>query len=422
MFVQAKVQPANTPAPTSATDDGTNPPSTTAKGTTPSLSTPPMLLRLALLASQAQEIIAPKSTASPVPASKTADPQKDSAANPSQQQSGSSDLSTLMIQALILASNAQQNAAGATPPSPATTTAAATSTITTTIMGTNLPILDQTQGTIAVPAKEKKSDATTAKGSFLQASSSASSTDTTANGLLASGVTTIGQLLASQTVTPNVGNKNSSFVNLAASASSVAGTANVEKGKAMNADLNIPQLTAISSLATQSTPTRQAPADVNILLSSNNDFQDALKQVMHVAQLTQTSESRAPMRIAIEIQTPPGAIVNVYVSRQNDQWRAQLSTNDPQALTWVQDKMNSIRSGDVGVDVKWLPPQMESTASSSNNSNPDWNRGGQNPSSYQQPDERSQSQRQRKPSAEPEFATVGADDFMNTLSAIGEAA
>ena len=50
------------------------------------------------------------------------------------------------------------------------------------------------------------------------------------------------------------------------------------------------------------------------------------------------------MRVAIEIQTPPGAIVNVYVSKQpDDQWRAQLSTNDPQALSWVQDKMSSLR-------------------------------------------------------------------------------
>ena len=121
---------------------------------------------------------------------------------------------------------------------------------------------------------------------------------------------------------------------------------------------------------------------------------------MHVAQLTQTNESRTPMRVAIEIQTPPGAIVNVYVSRQNDQWRAQFSTNDPQALAWVQDQMNSLRqSGDLGVDVNWLPPQMESgtARARATNSNLAWDRGGQNQSSYQQPDERSQSQRQRKP-------------------------
>ena len=49
----------------------------------------------------------------------------------------------------------------------------------------------------------------------------------------------------------------------------------------------------------------QGPADMHIQLASNHDFTDALKQVMHVAQLTQTSESRAPMRVEMEIQTPP---------------------------------------------------------------------------------------------------------------------
>ncbi len=189
----------------------------------------------------------------------------------------------------------------------------------------------------------------------------------------------------------------------------------------MNADINIPQLAALSGLGVQTSSLRPAPADVNVLLASNSDFEDALKQVMHVAELTQTNQSLTPMRVAIEIQTPPGAIVNVYVSRQNDQWRAQLSTNDPQALTWVQDKMNSIRSGDLGVDVKWLPPQMESS-SGGNNSNLAWNRGSQNQPNYQQPDERSQSQRQKKARPEPELAAVGASHFMDTLTAIGEAA
>jgi hypothetical protein len=333
----------------------------------------------------------------------------------------------MMVQALILASNAQQTATNAATSTPATiaaagSTTAATTTITTTIVGRDLPLLGLTKGAIASPLKEKKSDAPTSKGSFLQPTSTTSITDASPNGLLGSGAATASQLSVLQQVTPTSVNKNSSNNALTSPTSSIAGTANVEKGKAMNADLNSPQLAAISSLGTQGAALRQAPADVNILLSSNNDFQDALKQVMHVAQLTQTSESRTPMRVAIEIQTPPGAIVNVYVSRQNDQWRAQLSTNDPQALTWVQDKMNSIRSGDVGVDVKWLPPQMESSSSSSNNPNPGWERGGQNQSSYQQPDERSQSQRQGRPSAEPELATVGTNDFMNTFTTIAEAA
>jgi hypothetical protein len=168
---------------------------------------------------------------------------------------------------------------------------------------------------------------------------------------------------------------------------------------------------------------------MNILLGSNNDFQDALKQVMHVAELTQTSQSLTPMRVEMEIQTPPGAIVNVYVSKQNDQWRAQLSTNDPQALAWVQDQMSSLRhSSDLGVSVRWLPPQMESgtsatsTSSSNQDSNLDWDRGGQNQSSYQQQDERSPSGREEESEAFPELATIGASPFLSSLTALGRAA
>jgi hypothetical protein len=112
------------------------------------------------------------------------------------------------------------------------------------------------------------------------------------------------------------------------------------------------------------------------------------------------------------------------VSRQNDQRRAQLSTNDPQALSWVQDQMTSLRqSNDLGVEVKWLPPQMESTASSSTpDANLSWDRGGQGQSNYQQPDERQQPPRQNKPGVLPALAEVGANPFMNSLAALGRAA
>ena len=196
----------------------------------------------------------------------------------------------------------------------------------------------------------------------------------------------------------------------------------------MNANLNLAGLEILSGYGVN-TPAQQNAPDMSILLSSNNDFQDALKQVMHVAELTQTSQSLTPMRVEMEIQTPPGAIVNVYVSRQNDQWRAQLSTNDPQALAWVQDQMTSLRqSNDVGVNVRWLPPQMESgtaatsTSSSGQDSNLAWDRGGQGQSSYQQPDERSQSGRQKQAAELPELAGVGSNSFMTTFAELGRAA
>ena len=164
-------------------------------------------------------------------------------------------------------------------------------------------------------------------------------------------------------------------------------------------------------------------AVVNILLSTNNDFDDALKQVIHIAQLNDAAGSRTPTRIAIELQTPPGAIVNVYVSKQDDQYRAQLSASDATALSWVQDKIASLRQdNDLGVQVKWLPAQLESgtplsaTTTSSNESNPNWNRDGQNQNN-QQPDDRSKPQRQAPSYEDP--AEVEADSFASNFEAVG---
>ena len=189
----------------------------------------------------------------------------------------------------------------------------------------------------------------------------------------------------------------------------------------MSTALNIQAMTIGAST---NTPSRPA-SDVNILLSSNSDFEDALKQVVHIAQLSEAAGSSNPTRVAIELQTPPGAIVNVYVSKQDDStYRAQLSTSDPAALSWVQDKIASLRqSDDSGVQVKWLPAQIESTTTlsatttSSDSSNLNWNRDGQqqnNPTS----DDRSQYQRQA-PSPEDDLTEAEADTFATNFEAVG---
>ena len=192
----------------------------------------------------------------------------------------------------------------------------------------------------------------------------------------------------------------------------------------MNPDLTLPDMLANAGANAAS---NSAP-EVNILLSSNNDFEDALKQVIHIAQLNDATGSSpvAPTRIAIELQTPPGAIVNVYVSKQDDSYRAQLSTTDRAALSWVQDKLASLRLGnDLGVEVKWLPAQVESSSSSisatttsSDGSNLNWNRDGQqqnNPSS----DDRDQYQRQNQPSYEDDLVEDGADTFTSKFATAG---
>ncbi len=431
MIIQATIQAPKAPATPSSTGTaekipaklGNDSPNSTTPDQNPFGSLPnsndlsSMLARIALLTTHAQQVLSPKAAPTPTQADPT--PVGDVAKDTPSPVSGAIDLSTMMVQALILAANAQQSPATA-----AVSTTTVTATTTTAIAaGKDLPLWGLTKSASASPLKEKKSGSSIAEGSFLQAPPPSTPTDVRAKNLVGPPSITISHLAGLQQVTPITGAKNSSSTTLPDVTSSVAGTANVEKTKAMSPDIINSQIIALSGLGTQGSALQQTSADVNILLSSNNDFQDALKQVMHVAQLTQTDETRTPMRVAIEIQTPPGAIVNVYVSRQNDQWRAQLSTNDPQALTWVQDKMSSIRSGDIGVDVKWLPPQMESSSTGGNtNSNLGWDHGGQNQSNYQPSDERPQPQRQRKGTPEPELEVIGAGAFMNTFASIQEAA
>ncbi len=138
-------------------------------------------------------------------------------------------------------------------------------------------------------------------------------------------------------------------------------------------------------------------ADLHIALASNHDFSDALHQVMHVAELSNMSRSTPPLRVAIEIQTPPGAIVNVYVSRQADStYRAQLSTNDPQALAWVQSQVGSLKdTSESGSAIRWSPAQLEpgtpslatSSGSTGGDRSYDWDRGGQQDQPGYQDDE-----------------------------------
>ena len=196
----------------------------------------------------------------------------------------------------------------------------------------------------------------------------------------------------------------------------------------MNAMLDSSEAALLTGNGANTAAATAGTADMHVQLASNSDFTDALKQVMHVAALADANGNSNPMRVEIEIQTPPGAIVNVYVSKQTDGdgWRAQLSTNDPVALAYVQSQMTSLKSSDAGVDVKWLPPQLESTGtiatSGAQDSNLSWNQGGQGQSNYQQQDERQQSSRQQNADDTSEFAAASSNQFMNTLTALGRAA
>ena len=390
-----------------------------------------MLVRAAVFASNAQQAPVAKVTSNSAPANKTqsgsdSNPGTASAKDGASPSSAGPDLSNLMVQALILASNASQpsvqNTLSLSTISSASLTSAANALLvsvptTTMTSSKEIPSLGASYTGTATPAKEKKSAVASSEWTFLHSDTTGSSTDSNILGLLSAPSVSISQSSVNQSLTTGSESANLSLNSVSGSASGLTGTANVEKEKAMNATFNFPEI--LSSYGTN-TASQHTAVDMHIQLSTNNDFEDALKQVMHVAQLTQTNESRTPMRVAMEIQTPPGAIVNVYVSRQNDQWRAQLSTNDPQALSWVQDKMSSLRqSNDLGMDVRWLPPQMEATStSSSGDSGLAWDRGGQGQQGSQSQDERQQPARQKKTEL---FAGIGTGQFMEALTALRSA-
>jgi hypothetical protein len=290
----------------------------------------------------------------------------------------------------------------------------------TALTGINLPTPISSKAVTPAATKEKKSPTATLEGSFLHASATSPNNDAKSIDLVGTAVTPINYQAANQSFTPQSNSQKNAPDSSAIAASSAIGTAPVEKKSTMTTELNVPEMITGMSTNAASRPS----ADVNILLSSNNDFEDAIKQVVHIAQLSDASSSRTPTRIAIELQTPPGAIVNVYVSKQNDQYRAQLSTNDPAALSWVQDKITSLRqSNDLGVEVKWLPAQMESntlsaSSSSSNESNLNWNRDGQN-QNQQTADDRSQSRRQNAASTYDDVAETEADAFATSFETAG---
>ena len=192
----------------------------------------------------------------------------------------------------------------------------------------------------------------------------------------------------------------------------------------MNATLDLPDIDL--GLTSNSAAAASPDLDIHVVLGTNHDFQEALQQVMHVAEHSGLSPLTPPLRIAIEIQTPPGAVVNVYISRQHDQYRAQLSASDPQALSWVQDQIGVLReTTDTDVAVRWLPAQLEPASTSALDQKCSFTWGDQSQQGRNQnsqlADDRQQS-RQRKPGWSGRVAAAVGDDFSSTLGALGRAA
>jgi hypothetical protein len=400
-----------------------------ATATTPTLPSSPLLTTLAatLAANAAATVANPPATSPPAattaktpknlaaPEDDTNEPAKDdTSSGPNTKQSATStpvsllnpsDLSIMLARAAMLAANAKQT-------SPTTPAAGSAEAAASSSEESEASLM--TDDSAAGPAlftwgsakptgtstTEKKSAGTTPERSFIQADTSASS------GL---GMLLIAPLAALYTNIQTTNNQSlaSSAKTTTTDATSApggalasAGMTSGKKENEMNATLDLTDLMA--NTGTSSAVSRP-PADINILLGTNNDFKDALAQVMHVAELSNMSSTTPPLRIAIEVQTPPGAVVNVFVSKQpDDTYRAQLSTDDVQALHWVQDQIGSLKeSTDTGVSVKWLPAQLETTtasnsSSSSSQQDSPWNRGGQGWQSSQQQQEQAEERRQKR--------------------------
>jgi hypothetical protein len=339
--------------------------------------------------------------------------------------------SVFIAHSAILAAQARQSSAGkeAAPDSEtasasdAENTTAATTTTLADVFGLSLSFSKAATKTTGSATTEKKSDSTPSQGSFLQSDTTGTSSSWMLSG--AAGQSQLGNVQASisQTVTNHSGASENTVDGLSSDSAGAAGMANGKKEKDMNATLDLPNLVA----STGTNPlTAKASPDLTIQLGSNQGFKDALGQVMRVAEVSGLSSTTPPLRVAIEIQTPPGAIVNVYVSRQDDGYRAQLSATDPQALSYVQDQISSLRqSTDTGVSVRWLPAQLEtssslSSGSSSNESGLSWDRGGQG--QQQQADERRQAPQQKKPLFDGLVSTGRPTTFKDAFSTVGRAA
>jgi hypothetical protein len=337
-----------------------------------------------------------------------------------------SPLAMLLAQATGIAADAHpQPATGTARPAPSASSSVSSLVSSGAAAALLTPVVQGSRKTgNAAPATEKKYPVSASGRSFLQAAGEASPTTDATSLLLASASAASFQASSGQSVTASKSAPDKSGTGLVSSASPAAGTTNDKKSVDMNASLEMPGLIANSGI---NPLVAKTSADVHILLGTNNDFHEAIDQVLHVAELSNLSATSNPLRVAIEIQTPPGAIVSVYVSRQADSsYRAQLSTNDAQALSWVQDQIGSLKSStSTGTDIRWAPAQLETgttaanTASSSNGGNLDWNRDG-NQGGDQSPDERPA--RSRPTFAPDEDEAEFGIPFLEAMGAIGSVA
>ncbi len=103
--------------------------------------------------------------------------------------------------------------------------------------------------------------------------------------------------------------------------------------------------------------TQNAPGE-SLQLSSTHRLQDVVDSVFEERPLP------TPRRIEIELKTPEGAKISLYIARVQGELRAQFSANSAQSLAWLQQEIHQLRGTDMGQAVRWLPPQVETSSKS----------------------------------------------------------
>ncbi len=89
-----------------------------------------------------------------------------------------------------------------------------------------------------------------------------------------------------------------------------------------------------------------------ITVSNSEQFAEAVQNALN------TPRELLPRRVEIQVQTPPGAVVTLSLTRSNGELRAQFDANNAQTLQWLNNEVGRLQNMNFGLTVRWAPPQM----------------------------------------------------------------
>ncbi|MEM9444115.1 MAG: hypothetical protein AAGA18_02070 [Verrucomicrobiota bacterium] len=92
----------------------------------------------------------------------------------------------------------------------------------------------------------------------------------------------------------------------------------------------------------------------SVELKDNSTLKPTLQR--YIQEMNGFSRTR---RLQIQLAAPNGGMVNVYLSEVNGAMRVQMSAGNEGVLEWLQENMKFLKTIDAGVNMRWLPPQIE---------------------------------------------------------------